>query len=115
MLTGKAAFDALASAAVPFIDQQFTYKGLAYTLTECVSVTGPYSDYCFVGNLYDNHQLVPPGVNALVLRYNCAASGNRPAIDAVRDLRVLTSIEIAEGLSSAALGDIAKNVLEAAR
>lgn len=115
MLTGKAAFDALATASATFLGVQFTYKGLAYVLTQCDSVTGPYFATCMVNGFYRQRQIVADGVDALVVRYSCAASGNRPKVDPTLDTRVLTSISVAEGLTNAQLGDIAKQFLEDAR
>lgn len=115
MLTGKAAFDALAAGAQTFLNQNYTRNGLTYRLTQCVSVSGPYSDTCMVAGIYRERVIVPAGVDALVVRYSVAASGNRPRVDPALDLRVLTSITLPDNPTNAELVNAARQFLEDAR
>lgn len=115
MLTGKAAFDAIASAGQQFLNQNYTRGGLTYRLTQCDSVTGPYSAECMVSGIYCEREVVPTGVNALVVRYSVTAAGNRPGVDPALDMRVLTSISLPDNPTNADLIEAARRFLEDAR
>lgn len=112
MLTGKPAFDALAAAIAPFIGQSFNYQGNTYTVSQADSVTGPYSAKVVIDGFYADHEILAPGVSALVVRYQ--AEGNKK-VDPVSDMRVLTSISIPDNPTNADLVALGKQFLEDAR
>jgi hypothetical protein len=115
MLTGKAAFDVIASTAQQFVGQDYTRGGLTYRLTFIASVTGPYSATCTVSGIFREREIVAAGVDALVVRYSVAASGNRPGVDPQADMRVLTAINLPSNPTSADLAEVARQFLEDAR
>jgi hypothetical protein len=115
MLTGKAAFDALATAAQAVIDKPYNFNGLSYRLTWIASVSGPFASYAEVGGVYGLQQIVPLGTDALVIRYSVAAGNGRNAVDAVDDLRVLTSASLPDNPTNQDLIAFAKQLLEDAR
>lgn len=112
-LTGKAAFDVLATAAAPFVGQTFTINGIQYKLHECASVTGPYLASCSVSGFYRQRLIVEAGVDALVVRY--ATTGQGKKVDPVTDLRVLTGIEVPDNPTNNQLKEILDRFLEDAR
>jgi hypothetical protein len=115
-MQSKVAFDTIASAVQSIINVPFTFNGLTYTLFSCVSVTGPYSDWCQPkGNIYNSHEIVPSGVDALVFRYSVSAGNGKGAINKNLDLRVLTSINIPDNATTTQLVSYAKQFLEDAR
>lgn len=115
MLTGKAAFDAIAAAAQSFLNTPYTKNGLSYTLTFCQSVTGPFQAGCKVNGFYSIREIVPSGINALVVRYSVAASGNHPTVIPGEDIRVLSSIDLPDAATNADLVSTFKQFLEDAR
>jgi hypothetical protein len=114
-ITGKAAYDILAAAAVPFLNQSYNRKGESWTLAFCESVTGPFETIVEINDLLHVMEVVPEGKDALVVRYSVAASGNKPGIDPVKDVRVLTGIVLPDSPTTADLREVVRQFLEDAR